>query len=67
MGAATSDAATWPHSSLSLLARRGYETGLTDPTGLLARVKDLRAGTGASASLEQTKKNIQKRIKAAVR
>ena len=34
---------------------------------VLARVKDLRAGTGASASLEQTKKNIQKRIKAAVR
>ena len=34
VGAATSDGATWPHSSLSLLARRGYDTGQTDPTGL---------------------------------
>jgi Putative addiction module component len=34
---------------------------------VLARVKDLRAGIDTSTSLEQTKKNIQKRIKAAHR
>jgi putative addiction module component (TIGR02574 family) len=34
---------------------------------VLARAKDLRAGRDTSTSLEQTKKNIQKRIKAAQR
>lgn len=34
---------------------------------VIARVKYLRAGTDTRASLEQTKKNIQKRIKAAQR
>jgi Putative addiction module component len=34
---------------------------------VLARVKELRSGTETTASLEQTKKNIQKRIKAAQR
>lgn len=34
---------------------------------VLARVKKLRAGMEASSSLEQSKKNIQRRIKAALR
>jgi Putative addiction module component len=34
---------------------------------VLARVKQLRSGIEATSSLEQTKKNIQKRIKAALR
>jgi Putative addiction module component len=34
---------------------------------VLARVKALRAGAEVTASLEQTKKNIQKRIAAAKR
>ena len=34
---------------------------------VVARVKKLRTGTDSTASLEQTKINIQKRIKAALR